>query len=111
MDLKEGKVLEVIDEGIITIPEDNWGYTEEEIAKRAPWRKHYPATELVQKGEPTYKINGTETKWDIWKFRYRIDKRPGMVVSDIKVNDGKDWRSVIYQTHLSEVFVSHYGSK
>jgi primary-amine oxidase len=43
----------------------------------------------------------------IWRFRWRVDKRPGVVLSEIEVNDGKDWRSVLYQAHLSEVFV-HY---
>jgi primary-amine oxidase len=107
VDLKQGKLLEIVDEGVVTTPTDNWGYTEKEVAKRATLRKHYDATELVQKNGPNYIINGTEIEWDIWKFRYRIDKRPGMVVSDIKVNDGKDWRSLIYQTHLSEVFVPY----
>lgn len=107
VDLKQGKLIEIVDEGVVTTPTDNWGYTEEEVAKRVPLRERHDATALVQKGEPNYTVSGTEIEWDIWKFRYRIDKRPGMVVSDIKVNDGHDWRSVIYQTHLSEVFVPY----
>lgn len=107
VDLRESKVIRIEDEVVLPVPQDDWGYTEEEIAKRAPLRPETNPAVLTQAGKPNYSINGSEISWDIWKFRYRIDKRPGMVVSDIKVNDGKDWRSVLYQAHLSEVFVPY----
>ncbi len=107
VDLRASKVIRIEDEVVLPVPQDDWGYTEEEIAKRAPLRSETNPAVLTQAGKPNYSINGSEISWDIWKFRYRIDKRPGMVVSDIKVNDGKDWRSVLYQAHLSEVFVPY----
>ena len=33
--------------------------------------------------------------------------RPGVVLSNIEVRDGRRWRSVLYQVHLSEVFVPY----
>lgn len=45
--------------------------------------------------------------WDIWRFRWRTDKRPGLVLSNVDVRDGEEWRSVLYQAHLSEVFVPY----
>ncbi len=107
VDLKTSKMLEVIDEEVVPIPADNWGYTEEEVAKRLPLRKNANPTKIVQTGKPNFTIKGSEILWDMWKFRFRTDKRPGVVISDVKVKDGTNWRDLIYQTHLSEVFVPY----
>lgn len=107
VDLKESKLLEIVDEGVVPVPKDDWGYSEEEVAKRIPVREKGNPTKLVQHQEPNFTIDGSQISWDIWNFRYRIDKRPGMVLSDVNVNDGGNWRSVLYQTHLSEVFVPY----
>ena len=52
-------------------------------------------------------IKGSGIEWDIWKFRYRVDKRPGVVLSAVNVKNVDKWRSVLYQANLSEVFVPY----
>ena len=106
-DVGKGEVLEVVDEGAITVPQDDWGYTEEEIAARVPLRPESNPATLSQPGGPNYTVDGSQVEWDIWRFQFRTDKRPGMVISDLEVNDQDTWRSVIYQMHLSEVFVPY----
>ena len=106
-DVGKGEVLEVVDEGAITVPQDDWGYTEEEIAARVPLRPESNPATLSQPGGPNFTIDGNQVEWDIWRFHFRTDKRPGMVISDLEVNDQDTWRSVIYQMHLSEVFVPY----
>ncbi len=108
VDLTTKRVLEVIDEKEYPIPEDDWGYTEAELEKRfgALRPKTNPAT-LQQPGGANFKIDGSGVTWDMWSFRYRTDKRPGVVLSEIKVKDGDKERSVLYQAHLSEVFVPY----
>lgn len=107
VDLKENKVLKIEDDEVLLLPKDDWGYTQAEVEKRTPLRPETNPAIITQTGKPNYTINGSEINWDIWKFRYRIDKRPGMVVSDIRVNDEGNWREVLYQAHLSEVFVPY----
>jgi len=107
VDLSGGKVIRVVDEGTVPGPEDAWGYTEAEVARRAPLREKGNPVTLSQPGGPNYRIDGSEISWDIWKMHYRIDKRPGMVLSGIQARDGETWRSVLYQAHLSEVFVPY----
>ncbi len=107
VDIGNGDVLDVIDEGVVPLPQDAWGYTESEVAQRAPLRPVTNPATIEQDGAPNYTINGSLIEWDIWRFRYRVDKRPGIVLSNIDVNDGTDWRSVLYQAHLSEVFVPY----
>ena len=61
----------------------------------------------TETGGPGYVVTGSRIEWDIWRFRLRVDKRPGIVLSNIDVRDGGRWRSVLYQAHLSEVFVPY----
>ncbi|MEM7040912.1 MAG: tyramine oxidase, partial [Bacteroidota bacterium] len=106
-DLGTNEVIRVVDEGAVPSPTDAWGYTEEEVAGRAELRPETNPATVTQTGDPNYTIDGSQINWDIWRFRYRIDKRPGLVLSNIDVNDKGDWRSVLYQAHLSEVFVPY----
>jgi len=107
VDLAAGEVLEVIDEDPVAIPQDAWGYTDEEIAARVPLREDRVTAGVTGEPGSGITINGSEISWDIWRMRYRTDKRPGVVLSNIDVRDGDRWRSVLYQAHLSEVFVPY----
>lgn len=107
VELTTGEVLEVVDEGAIPLPRDPWGYTEDEIAQRQPLRPEMNPALLGQDGGPNYEIDGGNISWDIWRFHLRVDKRPGLVLSQIEANDQGTWRSVLYQAHLSEVFVPY----
>ncbi len=108
VDLAGKSVVEVIDNGVVPVPQDAWGYMEDEVEARtgALRPESNPAT-LRQEGDPNFTIDGSMVNWDIWRFRWRVDKRPGVVLSNIEVNDRGDWRSVLYQAHLSEVFVPY----
>ena len=108
VDLAGKSVVEVIDTGVLPVPQDAWGYTEEEVEARTGSlrTKSNPAV-LRQDGEPNFTIDGSMVNWDMWRFRWRVDKRPGVVLSNIEVNDRDTWRSVLYQAHLSEVFVPY----
>jgi primary-amine oxidase len=101
------EVVDVVDEGNTPVPTDPWGYTEEEVAARVPLRPESNPATLSQPGGPNYALDGSHLEWDIWKLNFRIDKRPGLVLSNLDVKDGENWRSVIYQMHLSEVFVPY----
>ncbi len=106
-DVGTKEVIDVIDTGVVPVSSDPWGYTEEEIAERQPLRARTNPVRMQQDGEPNYTIEGGHVEWDMWRFNYRVDKRPGLVVSNIDVNDQGTWRSVLYQAHLSEVFVPY----
>jgi primary-amine oxidase len=107
IDLATGEVIRVVDEGAVPPPQDAWGYTMEEAAARAPLRPETTPATLSQPGGSNVAIDGSAVEWDIWRFRWRVDKRPGVVLSNIDVRDGERWRSVLYQAHLSEVFVPY----
>jgi primary-amine oxidase len=106
VDLNTRKVTQIVDEGVVPLAQDAWGYTQDELAKRTKIRGLENPVEITQK-QPNFKVNGAGIEWDIWKFRWRADKRPGIVLSNVNVKDGDAWRSVLYQAHLSEVFVPY----
>ena len=107
VDLLRNEAIRVVDEGVVPLPENDWGYTPEEVAARAPARPASSPVRLTQAGGPGYTLTGSRVEWDIWRFRLRVDKRPGIVLSNIDVRDGRRWRPVLYQAHLSEVFVPY----
>ena len=107
VDLLRGAATRVVDEGVVPAPQDDWGYTANEVAARGPLRPASSPVELTQAGGPGYAVSGSRIEWDMWRFRLRVDKRPGLVLSNIDVRDGERWRSVLYQAHLSEVFVPY----
>jgi len=88
------------------VPAMDWGYTEKETEARTGLRPVTAPVEISQ-AKPNFKISGGGIEWDMWKFRVRADKRPGVVVSQVQARDGEQWRSVLYQAHLSEVFVPY----
>jgi len=108
VDLNGRSVVDVVDTGVVPVPTDGWGYTQAEVEQRfgtlRPRGK--PVGLAAPKGD-NIKIDGSMIQWDIWRFHYRVDKRPGVVLSTIDVNDRGSWRSVLYQAHLSEVFVPY----
>ena len=107
VDLLRGEATGVVDEGTVPVPEDDWGYTSDEVAARRPLRPASSPVHMTQAGGPGYAVTGSRIEWDIWRFRLRVDKRPGIVLSNIDVRDGQRWRPVLYQAHLSEVFVPY----
>ena len=106
VDLNAHKVTQIIDEGVQPIPENSWGYTEKEVAERRSLKPISNPVEIAQ-SKPNFKLNGSGIEWDMWKFRMRADKRPGIVISAVQAKDGEKWRSVLYQANLSEVFVPY----
>ena len=107
VDLVRNKALRVVDQGVVPLPEDDWGYTQDEVAARLALRPASNPVQPTRPGRANYTIDGSRIEWDIWRFRLRIDKRPGAALSNIEVRDGRRWRSVLYQVHLSEVFVPY----
>lgn len=108
VDLNADEVVEVFDSGVLPLPEDPWGYTEAEVEERlGALRPRANPARLSQPGGSNITIENGLISWDIWRFRARVDKRPGLVLSNIDVKDGERWRSVLYQAHLSEVFVPY----
>jgi Cu2+-containing amine oxidase len=120
VDLTTQRVLQVLDLGMVPVATESFGYTSTEMDQRvgstpvATRRQRQAATTTTGKEEPTtttypFTVEGSLVTWDIWQFRHRVDKRPGVILSQIQVYDETtlSYRSVLYEAHLSEVFVPY----
>lgn len=108
VDLNSKTVLDVIDTGVIPVSEDPWGYTQADLSERlGELAGPLNPAEISQPEGASFQVQGNSVSWDMWRFHYRIDKRPGIILDSIQVTDGDRLRSVLYEAHLSEVFVPY----
>ncbi len=104
VDLRERKVLKVVDYGVVPINDGDHNYTEAAIGDlRAPRKP----TVLTQPRGKNFTIDGHEVSWGNWRFHARIDGRVGTVISLARWQDTRRARSVLYQGYLSEMFVPY----
>lgn len=103
MDVVSNKILKVIDTEIAPVPTADNNY--EEIPE-VP-RPHTTPISTSQPMGPGYKIDKGEISWQNWQFRMRLDQRVGAVLNLVKVIDKGKPRSVMYEGHVSELFVPY----
>jgi primary-amine oxidase len=100
----EGKVLRVIDEGVVPLPKDAGFYDLPSIGKI----RDTPAPlKIEQVLGPAFRLNGQSVTWEKWSFHFRIDRRIGMVVNNVAYQDGDRLRSILYEGSLSEMFIPY----
>jgi primary-amine oxidase len=107
VDLRSKKVVDVTDTGVVSVPSEEFGYTEAEVSKKAGPLRPAASGGAWTPAPDRVAIQGSQVHWDIWGFHLRTEKRAGVVVSNVRVKDGDAWREVAYQMHLSEVFVPY----
>lgn len=103
VDLDNGKVLEVTDLGVIPIPGGN---SELDPGSTGVRDNVKPIVQMAPEGS-NISVNGSLVQWQNWSFHLRWELREGVVVSLVKYQDGDRSRSVLYQGHLSEIFVPY----
>ncbi len=107
VDLNDKKVLRVVDEGVVPVSNASADYDPASIGRArevpGPMRVDQPLG-------PGFRLDGHVVEWQKWRFHVRPDKRVGTIVSTVTYGDGRDGgqpRQVLYQGHLSEIFVPY----
>lgn len=103
LDMVTKKIIRVVDTEVAPVPTANNDY--EEIAE-VP-RPHSTPISTSQPFGPAYNINKGEITWQNWQFRFRLDQRVGAVLNLVKFIDKGKPRSVMYEGHVSELFVPY----
>ena len=103
VDLDNGKVLEVTDLGVVPIPGGN---SELDPGSTGVRDNAKPIVQIAPEGS-NISVNGSMVQWQNWSFHLRWELREGVVVSLVHYQDGDRSRSVLYQGHLSEIFVPY----
>jgi len=104
VDLRERKILRVIDTGQVPVPAGSAGLDEDSVGTTRPAP---PPIALAQPQGPAFSLKGHEVAWQNWSFQFRLDPRRGLIVSNVRYQDGPRARSVLYQGSLSEIFVPY----
>jgi primary-amine oxidase len=103
VDFSEKKVLQVIDDGQVPVPDGLVNFEEAPEVTR-------PGTKpglISQPAGPSFEISDGEVTWQNWRFRFRLDSRNGIIVNQVGVVDGGHLRSVLYEGMVSELFVPY----
>jgi primary-amine oxidase len=104
VDLDAGAVLGLIDEGVIPVGASLHEFDEASVPElRDPMR---PVQTVAPEGW-NFDVEGRMVEWQGWSFHLGFDQRFGPVLSLVEHQDGDRRRMVLYQGHVSEVFVPY----
>ena len=106
IDVNTGEVLSVEDSGPGELPSEEANYAAE---FQKDWRENLKPIEVIQPEGPSFQVDGHAVEWCGWRFRLGFTAREGLVLHDIKIQDGTSWRSVIKRASVAEMIVP-YGS-
>ena len=104
VDVRAGKVLEVIDLGVVPVPTDVPSHAYDPATSS---RRGIKPVRIVSPEGDNFTIDGGVVDWDKWNFHLRMDKRVGPVISRVTYRDGEQVRQVAYQMNTSELFVPY----
>lgn len=104
VDVNHNEIVEMIDTGVVPISQDPGSFDEGSVGRL---REPLHPVVLHQPNGYNFSINGHVVDWQNWHIHERLDKRSGLVISNVTYQDGDNARSILYQGSLSEIFVPY----
>ena len=104
VDVNHNEIVEMIDTGVVPISNDPGSFDEASVGTL---REPLKPVVLYQPNGYNFSINGHIIDWEKWHIHERLDKRSGLVISDVTYQDGDNTRSILYQGSLSEIFAPY----
>ena len=106
VDLESEEVLRVVDDGPVPISATDADFDRTTLKRP---REIPGPLETRQPLGPGFEFDGHLVSWQNWRFHLRPDQRLGAVLSLVSYQEEPDGpaRSVMYQGHLSEIFVPY----
>ena len=102
VDIDAGEVIDLIDEGVVPVGPAGHEFGPSYVAA-PPMR---PVRTEAPEGW-NFTLRGRMVDWQGWSFHLGFDQRFGPVLSLVARTNGGDRRMVLYQGHVSEVFVPY----
>jgi primary-amine oxidase len=99
-----GEVLEVVDFGIVAMPEERGHYLPDSVG---PTRDDLKPLEIVQPEGPSFEVDGHHVRWSNWSFRVGWDPYEGLVLHTVGYHDGDRVRPVLHRASITEMVVPY----
>ena len=111
VDMNRGRVVEVLDTGVVPVPAASQQFDRDAIAARLPLRTDLQPLSVATPGGASFTVRGREVSWQRWRFRFALHPREGLVLYAVSYEDpaqsGAAPRSVLYRAALSEMVVPY----
>jgi primary-amine oxidase len=104
VDLHKMQVVRIEDYGTVPLPPESGNWAREYVPKA---RKDLKPLKIVQAEGPSFAVEGTEVRWQNWKFRLGFTAREGLLLHTISYNDNGQERPVIYRASVCEMVVPY----
>ncbi|MGY1840215.1 MULTISPECIES: primary-amine oxidase [unclassified Modestobacter] len=114
VDLDELKVLEVVDHGVVPIPErpaDYWTAEQVAVPDNVPTfsetRADLEDLRITQPDGPSFTVDGYRVSWQKWSFRVGFTPREGLVIHQLGYQDKGRVRPIAHRMSISEMVVPY----
>lgn len=104
LDIDKEEVIRVVDEGVVPIPDTDADYSGSASAAA----REVPGPMFMSQPQGVgYTLDGHLIEWQNWRLHARPDQRAGPIISTVTYQDGESARPILYEGHLSEMFVPY----
>jgi primary-amine oxidase len=105
VDLIERRVLELIDNEDLPVPEEEANV--DDLAYTGAPRTSLKPIEITQPDGPSFTVDDDVVSWENWTFRVGFEPREGLILHQISFRDGDRIRPVVYRASLAEMVVPY----
>jgi primary-amine oxidase len=99
-----GEVLEVVDLGVVAMPEECSSYLPDDVG---PMRTDLKPIEIVQPEGPSFEVEGSSVRWGPWSLRVGFDPYEGLVLHEVGYHDRDRVRPVLHRASITEMVVPY----
>jgi primary-amine oxidase len=103
-DLGRNEVIEVVDHGVVPVPERHARYF---AADNEPLRTDLKPIHITQPEGPSFTVDGNLIRWQKWAFRITFDPYEGLVLHQLTYTDAGRERPILHRASISEMVVPY----
>ncbi len=103
-DLGRNEVIEVIDHGVVSMPQQSGSYF---AADQPAMRTDLKPLEITQPEGPSFTVDGNLVQWQKWSFRITFDPYEGLVLHQVAYDDNGRRRAILHRASISEMVVPY----
>ncbi len=103
-DLGRNEVIEVIDHGPVSLPQQHARYFP---ADHEPLRTDIKPIEITQPEGPSFTVDGNLICWGRWSLRIGFDPHEGVVLHQVAYDDHGRERTILHRASVTEMVVPY----